>query len=167
MQRRHPPIRSRRRWLLSGAAVLLVAGLLTAISSSPAMAGPVNAVTGTATAARVPIGVAAAVVPANAGRADVANAAPTGCPRNYFCFWNQAGYTGRMGKLQDCGLQDLATWSWQYQVVSAYYNLDSGSVEFRYGPSYGLFRVGTASRGLPDAGAYAGWATHVYRYCYQ
>jgi hypothetical protein len=161
MNHRHPRTSTRRRRLLPGTAALLVAGLLTIIPAGPATAGTVNATTGTT--ARAPIGIAA-VVPASA---DGANAAPTGCPSNYFCFWTQAGYTGRMGKLRDCGLQNLATWNWQYQVVSAYYNLGSGSVEFRYGPSYGLFRIGTQTRGIPDAGAYAGMATHVYRFCYQ
>ncbi|WP_271190060.1 peptidase inhibitor family I36 protein [Dactylosporangium matsuzakiense] len=130
-----------------------------AASAAVGAATTADRVTPGAAALRAPM-----ALPASGGQGGIVNAAPTACPRGYFCFWDAAGFTGRMGKLQDCYGQSLATWNWQYRVVSAYYNLDSGSVQFRYA-TFSLFQIGAGNRSMADAGVYAGLATNVYRYC--
>lgn len=91
-------------------------------------------------------------------------AAAPDCPSGWFCFWDGTSYSGPRGKLSSCGWQNLATYDWEYRVASAYYNLDRGAVQFRYGNT-GLFQVGVSARSIPNAGAYKDLATTVYRYC--
>ncbi|WP_169734300.1 peptidase inhibitor family I36 protein [Hamadaea tsunoensis] len=92
------------------------------------------------------------------------------CPSGWFCFFTDPDYGGLRGKLSSCGWQDLAYWGWDNQVMSAYYNLSTGSVDFLNhvgsGGSHATdtveFTIGTSRRG---AALVMPTADHVNRHC--
>lgn len=86
------------------------------------------------------------------------------CPSGWFCFYEWPNYGYPRGKLSSCGWQNLSTWSWQFRVESAHYNLGSGHVGFYYHDQE-LFRVNPSKRVLADAGQWRNWANRVYRSC--
>jgi hypothetical protein len=86
------------------------------------------------------------------------------CPWGWYCFYEWPDFGYPRGRLSSCGWQNLATWSWQYRVESAHYNLGSGYVSFYYYDTR-LFDVGAGNRVRSDAAPYRNWANYVYRYC--
>ncbi|MEV6690357.1 hypothetical protein AB0M35_02605 [Micromonospora sp. NPDC051196] len=87
------------------------------------------------------------------------------CPRGWFCFYDLPNFGYPRGQLSSCGWQSLSTWSWQFRVDSAHFNLDSGYVAFYYQKTQELFRISAVNRVRSDAAPKRDWATHVYRYC--
>ncbi|GIJ33240.1 peptidase inhibitor family I36 protein [Micromonospora sediminimaris] len=86
------------------------------------------------------------------------------CPSGWFCFYEWPNYGYPRGKLSSCGWQNLSTWSWQFRVESAHYNLGSGHVGFYY-HNQELFRINPSKRLHSDAGQWRNWANRVYRHC--
>ncbi|MEU0154387.1 hypothetical protein [Micromonospora fulviviridis] len=98
-------------------------------------------------------------------RAEVGTTATADCPWGWYCFYEWPNFGYPRGRLSSCGWQNLATWSWQYRVESAHYNLGSGYVSFYYYFDQRLFDVGAGNRVRSDASPYRNWANYVYRYC--
>lgn len=86
------------------------------------------------------------------------------CPWGWYCFYEWPDFGYPRGRLSSCGWQNLATWSWQYRIESAHYNLSSGYVSFYYYDQW-LFDVGAGNRVRSDAYPYRNRANYVYRYC--
>lgn len=86
------------------------------------------------------------------------------CPAGWYCFYESPNFGYPRGRLADCGRQGLFTWSWQYRVESAHYNIVHGSAAFYYYDTR-LFEVGAGNRVRSDAAPYRNWANYVVRYC--
>ena len=161
-----------RRLMLLCAAAISVFAAVTLVPASLARSAASLGVTSMSVSSDVArpapallsAGVRAVAADTRGGGVDAVATVLSACPRSYFCFWDGPGFTGHMGKLRGCGMQYLSTWGWQYRVASAFYNIDSGSVDFRWG-STTLFRISAGNRSSPDAGGYAGAATNVVHYC--
>jgi hypothetical protein len=90
------------------------------------------------------------------------------CPSGWFCFYEYPWYGYPRGKLSDCGLQFLATWSWQNRIDSVHHNQSFGTVSFidETGEiDTKLFSVSPSKRTISDAGWACNRADYVFRLC--